>query len=189
MTYSLEEDRDAKWEERHQATMYILRETFSGRSRHTSPAQIANNEQVTENNHVDSETAPITQRIFSGPRAKARRRSWDDFAELEQLGRFPATQLRTHLTVEMRAVLPMAIGIDTDSASSVTEVLDAIRDEYVHGKRNVPLDGRVALEERRQEEGQTFDEYCIALRDRQQHRSVQGLHRRSLGYMHHVRHS
>ena len=151
------------------------------------------NEQVTENNHVDSETAPITQRIFSGARAKARRRSWDDFAELEQLGRFPATQqramLRTHLTVEMRAVLPMAIGIDTDSASSVTEVLDAIRDEYVHGKRNVPLDGRVALEERRQEEGQTFDEYCIALRDRQQHRSVQGLHRRSLGYMHHVRHS
>ena len=52
--------------------MHILRETFSGRSRHTSPAQIANNEQVTENNPVDSETAPITQRIFSGARAKAR---------------------------------------------------------------------------------------------------------------------
>ena len=64
------------------------------------------------------------QRAFSGARAKARapeqipaditlrdlsawRRSWDDFAELEQLDRLPVSQpramLRTHLTVEVYA--------------------------------------------------------------------------------------
>ena len=121
---------------------------------------------------------------ISGARAKARapeqmpaditlrdlsawRRSWDDFAELEQLDRLPVSQqramLRTNLTVEMRAVLQLAIGIDTDDASSVSEIVDAIQG-YVRSKRNVTLD-RVALEERRQEEGETFDEYYIALRE------------------------
>ena len=47
--------------------------------------------------------------------------------------------------------------------SSVSEILDAIHG-YVRSKRNVTLD-RVALEERRQEEGETFDEYYIALRE------------------------
>ena len=32
--------------------------------------------------------------------------------------------LRTHLTVEMRAVLQLAIGIDNDDASSVSEILE-----------------------------------------------------------------
>ncbi len=64
--------------------------------------------------------------------------------------------LRTHLTVEMRAVLQLAIRINTDDASSVCEILDAIHG-YVRSKRNATLD-RVALKERRQEEGETFDE-------------------------------
>ena len=136
-----QEERDAKREERHEATMHMLCEAFSGRSRHTPPAEIA------EDIPVDGESAPVTQRTFSGARAKARapeqmpaditlidlaawRRSWDDFAELEQLERFPVSQqramLRTHLTVEMRAVLQLAIGIDTDDASSVSDILDAI---------------------------------------------------------------
>ena len=157
--------------------MHMLCEAFSRRSRHTSPAEIVN-EQVTENNPVGGETAPITQRTFSSARAKARapeqmpanitlrnlsawRRSWDDFTELEQLDRLPVSQqramLRTHRTVEMRAVLQLAIGIDIDDASSVSEIVDAIHG-YVRSKRNVTLD-RVALEERRQEEGETFDEY------------------------------
>ena len=173
-----QEERDAKREERHEATMHMLCEAFSGRSRHTPPAEIA------EDIPVDGESAPVTQCSFSGARAKARapeqmpaditlrdlsawRRSWDDFAELEQLERFPVSQqramLRTHLTVEMRAVLQLAIGIDTDDASSVSEILDAIHG-YVRSKRNVTLD-RVALEERRQQEGETFDEYYIALRE------------------------
>ena len=63
----------------------------------------------------------------------------------------------------MRAVLQLAIGIDNDDASSMSEILDAIHG-YVRSKRNVTLD-RVALEERRQEEGETFDEYYIALRE------------------------
>ena len=66
-----QEERDAKREERHEATTHMLCEAFSGRSRHTSPAEIVN-ELSTENNPVGAETAPITQRAFSGARAKAR---------------------------------------------------------------------------------------------------------------------
>ena len=53
--------------------------------------------------------------------------------------------------------------MDTDDASSVSEILDAIHG-YVRSKRNVTID-RVALEERRQDEGETFEEYYIALRE------------------------
>ena len=37
-----QEERDAKREERHEATMHMLCEAFSRRSRHTSPAEIVN---------------------------------------------------------------------------------------------------------------------------------------------------
>ena len=91
--------------------------------------------------------------------------------------------------VEMRAVLQLAIGIDNDDASSVSEILDAIHG-YVCSKRNVTLD-RVALEERRQEEGETFDEYYIALREiaNNAYLCTRSAYRRLPDYAHHVRHS
>ena len=95
------------------------------------------------------------------------RRAWDDFAELEQLNRFTLPQqramLRTSLSIDMRSTLHLAIGIDNDDDVSVSEILDQIH-EYVRAKRNVTLD-RVALEERKQEDGETFDQFYIALRE------------------------
>ena len=86
--------------------------------------------------------------------------------------------LRTSLSIEMRATLQLAIGIDNDDAITVTAILDRIQ-EHVRGKRNVTLD-RVALEERKQEEGDPFDQCYIAFtRDCQQRRSSPALHRRS----------
>ena len=95
------------------------------------------------------------------------RRSWEDFVELEQLDHLPACQqramLRTSLSIEMRATLQLAIGIDNDDDITVTAILDRIQ-EHVRGKRNVTMD-RVALEERKQEEGEPFDQFYIALRE------------------------
>ena len=77
---------------------------------------------------------------------KSWRRAWNDFVEIEQLNRFPLTQqramLRTSLSVEMRSVLHLAIGIENDDDISVSEILDQMH-EYVRAKRNVTLD-RVA---------------------------------------------
>ena len=63
----------------------------------------------------------------------------------------------------MRAVLQIAIGIDSDEDISVATIFDQIQ-EYVRAKRNVTLD-RVALEERKQEECETFDQFYISLRE------------------------
>ena len=73
------------------------------------------------------------------------------------------SQLHTSLSIEMRATLQLAIGIDNDDDITVTAILDRIQ-EHVRGKRNVTLD-RVALEERKQEEGEPFDQFYIALRE------------------------
>ena len=107
-------------------------------------------------------SAEITLRDLS-----AWRSAWEDFAEIEQISRFPERQqramLRINLTVEMRAVLQIAIGIDSDEDISVATILDQFQ-EYVHAKRNVTLD-RVALEERKQEECEAFDQFYISLRE------------------------
>ena len=71
--------------------------------------------------------------------------------------------LRTSLSIEMRSVLHLAIGIENDDDISVLEILDQIH-EYVRAKRNVTLD-RVALEERKQEDGEPFDQFYIDLRE------------------------
>ena len=63
----------------------------------------------------------------------------------------------------MRATLQLAVGIDNDDDVTVTAILDRIQ-EQVRGKRNVTLD-RIALEERKQEEGEPFDQFYIALRE------------------------
>ena len=79
----------------------------------------------------------------------------------------PSTPTESHvapsLCIEMRATLQLAIGIDNDDDINVTAILDQIQ-EHVRGKRNVTLD-RVALEERKQEEGEPFDQFYIALRE------------------------
>ena len=63
----------------------------------------------------------------------------------------------------MRATLQLAIGIDNDDDITVTAILDRNK-EHVRAKRNVTL-ARVAIEERKQEEGEPFDQFYIALRD------------------------
>ena len=71
--------------------------------------------------------------------------------------------LRTSLSIEMRATLQLPIGIDNDDDVNVTTILDRIQ-EHVRAKRNVTLD-RVALEERKQEEGEPFCQFYIVLRE------------------------
>ena len=79
----------------------------------------------------------------------------------------PSTPTESHVThslsIEMRATLQLAIGIDNDDDITVTAIFDRIQ-EHVRGKRNVTLD-RIALEERKQEEGEPFGQFYIALRE------------------------
>ena len=182
---SHQEERDLKREtlanERHETSMRLLCETFGRRIRDISPHAERNEPNRDTANAND--TTPIRP-IPGGRLAKARppelmpadislrdltswRRAWDDFAELEQLNRFTLPQqramLRTSLSIDMRSTLHLAIGIDNDDDVSVSEILDQIH-EYVRAKRNVTLD-RVALEERKQEDGETFDQFYIAFRE------------------------
>ena len=164
--------------------MRLLCETLDRRVRNNSPPHERSNGANDESNDSQTQrTETNVPRTSTGPHAKTRppepkaaditlrelaawRRSWEDFIELEHLDRLPARQqramLRTSLSIEMPATLQLAIGIDNDDIT-VTTILDRIQ-EHVRGKRNVTLD-RVALEERKQEEGEPFDQFYIALRE------------------------
>ena len=58
--------------------------------------------------------------------------------------------------------LKCAIDISDESNLTVEEILDRIQ-QHLRQKRNVALD-RVAFEERKQERGENFDDYYVAIR-------------------------
>lgn len=181
-----EQERERARDERHELSMRLFCETLD-RCAHKSPSRAhsngANDESSgPETQHTD--TVTNVERTSTGQHAKTRppepmaaditlrelaawRRSWEDFVELEQLDRLPGRQqramLRTSLSIEMRATLQLAIGIDNDDDITVTAILDRIQ-EHIRAKRNVTLD-RVALEERKQEEGEPFDHFYMELRE------------------------
>eukprot|EP00117_Sycon_ciliatum_P026792 scpid93452/ scgid4530/ len=101
----------------------------------------------------------ISLHDFSGWRAR-----WDDYATLIRLDRLSTREqlahLRTCLTSNMRATLEHAI--DIGSCAPVTDVLDVMHG-FLRSQRNVALD-RTAFAERRQEAGESFDDFVVALK-------------------------
>ena len=91
---------------------------------------------------------------------------WNDYATLIRLDRLtPREQcalLRSCLSVEMRSTLEFALQFETSDVCPVEELLDNIH-KFLRGRRNIALD-RVAFEERRQEPGETFDDFYITLK-------------------------
>ena len=70
---------------------------------------------------------------------------------------------RSCLTEDMRQHLKCAIEIDAnDDEVSVNAILDEIQ-KHLRQKRNIAID-RVAFENRKQEEGESFDQYYVALK-------------------------
>lgn len=97
------------------------------------------------------------------------RSAWADYEELLQLQEQPPrTQLahfRSCLTPEMRGTLAHAVGISkSDDSVPLKRVLDHLT---VHFQRqeNIAL-RRVRFEERRQQNGELFDDFFVSLKER-----------------------
>ena len=99
---------------------------------------------------------------------KVWRSAWSDYKELLQLSDQPASTQLTHfrscLTPEMRGTLVHAIGIpEDDDTTDVGDILDSVH-KHFQRQRNVTL-RRVRFEERRQGEGELFDDYYVTLKE------------------------
>lgn len=96
------------------------------------------------------------------------RSAWADYEELLQLRDQPArTQLahfRSCLSPEMRGRLAHAVGVaEDDDTLPVREVLERLTTHFQR-QRNVAL-RRVKFEERRQHEGESFDDFFVTLKE------------------------
>ena len=89
---------------------------------------------------------------------------WQDFATLTRVDRLSlqeqAALLRSYMSIEMRNTLEF--GIVLPHSSTVDELLDIIS-AHLRSRRNIALD-RVAFAERRQQPGESFDDFLVALR-------------------------
>ena len=89
---------------------------------------------------------------------------WQDFATLTRVDRLSlqeqAALLRSYMSTVMRNTLEF--GIVLPHSSTVDELLDIIS-VHLRSRRNIALD-RVAFAERRQQLGESFDDFLVALR-------------------------
>ncbi len=101
----------------------------------------------------------------SVPKFKAWRASWEDYAKLCNVDAMKLDRqqslLRSLLSLEMRKVLEKVIRVtDKDCPADILQKIET----HLRKKRNVVVDSR-DLEDRKQREGETFQEYLIAVTD------------------------
>ena len=124
------------------------------------PRRYASRPQVQPPHKLSPEVSLLEYKVW--------RSAWSDYEELLQLSDQPArTQLahfRSCLTSEMRETLVHAIGIpEDDDTIDVGDILDSLH-KHFQRQRNVTL-RRVRFEERRQGEGELFDDYYVTLKE------------------------
>ena len=94
------------------------------------------------------------------------RTKWDDFYQLERLDSYPLTAqmaaLRLVLSTQMLQTVTMVLNISPGAKVSPKMVLDALH-KHIREKRSIALD-RVELEECRQAQYESFDDFYILLR-------------------------
>ena len=168
----LEEQRKAQ-EKTHLEQINALKDAFLSAS-HTN--RVDETIQNVEGNHIRnmqaSEKLPKPAKPssldveFSHCKFVSWRESWSDYSKLLKIDKLPNDMQRAYfrncITEEMRAHIKCAVGINEEEDISVNEILNRIQG-YLRGKRNIALD-RVAFANRKQEEGESFDHFYVALK-------------------------
>ena len=137
-------------------------------SSHDVDVQIDQNSTSNQSAKVSHVNRPIMLDVdVTYSRFRSWRSAWNDYYMLQKLDKQPLevqkADFRCSLTNEMRTHLKCAIDICENNDYTVSEILDKIQ-EYLRQKRSIALD-RVAFEERRQEEDESFDEFYVSLRN------------------------
>ena len=168
----LREQEELHQEEKrqHDATIQAL----LGAINNQSTSLLQNNEEATSNTSTRSKLPhPARPTLLdvnvTYSKFLAWRSSWNDYSMLQKLHEFPESvqkaDLRSCLSEEMKLHIKCAMNIEEGTSDSVTEILDKIQ-LHLRQKRNVALD-RVAFEERKQEAGEHFDDFYVAIKNRQ----------------------
>ena len=169
-------DIQRKQEEDHRRAeeMNTLREiiTSVNNSQQSSSSQVLQQPQASNGEDVRTKlptpARPSTLDIdISYSKFISWRESWEDYAMLQKFEKLPLTvqkaDFRSCLSEEMRQHLKCAIDIVADDENiSLKDILDKIQ-QHLRLKRNEAID-RVAFENLRQDDHQTFDEFYVALK-------------------------
>ena len=169
-------DIQRKQEEDHRRAeeMNTLREiiTSVNNSQQSSSSQVLQQPQASNGEDVRTKlptpARPSTLDIdISYSKFISWRESWEDYAMLQKFEKLPLTvqkaDFRSCLSEEMRQHLKCAIDIVADDENiSLKDILDKIQ-QHLRLKRNEAID-RVAFENLRQDDHQTFDEFYVAFK-------------------------
>jgi hypothetical protein len=168
-----EEAQRKDFREREEAQRKDFRELLDAAVNNREPTSTPQSDAPPANNSsstgkaVSHPSRPSTLDVdITYSKFRAWRNAWNDYAMLQRLEKQPMevqkADFRCCLSEAMRLHLKCAIDIPDDNTYTVDEILDRVQD-YLRQKRNVALD-RVAFEERKQEAGESFDDYYVAIR-------------------------
>ena len=161
--------QEANREKAHQEQLRILQEILNSRSNEPVPihqaSTSATNIQRSEKN-TSAPRPPLLQEDTNYSKFLSWRETWQDYSMLIKLENLEEDVQRAHLrsciNEEMRSYIKCALGISKDTTMSVKEILDNV-EQHLRQRRNIAID-RAAFEERRQQEGESFDNFYVSLK-------------------------
>lgn len=115
---------------------------------------------------VDPKKPPVLENDVSLTDFDTWRETWDDYLTITDYDNFPQEKLvalfMSFLSQDMRHTVRHALNLSPDDNMSVDGILDRIR-QHIRDDRNITLD-YLAFETRKQEEGETFNNFLVNLR-------------------------
>ena len=152
-------------EEAHQQQLELIQSLLSSQNNQQNSGA-SNNNHYRNEKIASAPRPPLLQADANYSKFLSWRETWQDYAMLIKLDSLEEETQRAHLrsciSEEMRNYIKCALGISKETSLSCNQILDDV-EHHLRQRRNIALD-RVAFEERRQQEGESFDNFFVNIK-------------------------
>ena len=115
---------------------------------------------------VTAKPPPILEKDVTLDGFETWHNTWKDYFSVTKLEKEASStqraHLKSHLSQEMRGIVEHVLGIGEETTKSCKDILKEIR-SHIRSHRSVQID-KVEFERRSQREGESFDDYMVAIR-------------------------
>lgn len=143
-----------------------VKEEQAARTRAEASTQGRTHEQQGNMGRVVAKPPPPMEKDITLDELETWSSTWEDYYQVTKMEKevpnIQRANFKSHLSQEMRSIVEHVLGIGQDSTKTCAEMLQDIK-AHIRSNRNIQID-KVAFEKRTQKQGESFDDYIVAIR-------------------------
>ena len=143
-----------------------VKEEKASRARAEAAQQGGTHGQAGNVGRVTAKPPPLLDKDVSLDEYETWLNTWNDYYSVTKLEKeanpTQRANLKSYFSQEMRGIVEHVLSIGEDTTKSCEDILKDIK-AYIRSNRNVQID-KVAFEKRSQKQGESFDDYLVAIR-------------------------